>query len=151
LGAGVVVSLGYWACGYNNVIIVLLWSALCAIIIGSFAVLLNVLTADAIDYAELKKGERNEAIITSARTFITKLATAIAGALVGYLLGPIGYIKNQAQTVYVNDVFHRLMSLYPAVIYLAAFIVMLFYPLSKNVFATMELELRQSKTENPKS
>jgi sugar (glycoside-pentoside-hexuronide) transporter len=55
LGLGVVVSLGYWACGYNNVVIVLIWSALCAAVIGSFSVLLNVLTADAMDYAELKK------------------------------------------------------------------------------------------------
>jgi GPH family glycoside/pentoside/hexuronide:cation symporter len=150
LGAGAAVSLGYWACGYSNVIIVLVWSALCAMVIGAFSVLLNVLTADAMDYAEIKKGERNEAIITSTRTFITKLATAIAGALVGYLLGPIGYAKGQVQSVYVNDVFHRLMSLYPSAIYLAAFIVMLFYPLSKSAFEAMEVELRQKKADSSK-
>jgi GPH family glycoside/pentoside/hexuronide:cation symporter len=149
LGLGVVVSLGYWACGYSNVTIVLVWSALCAVVIGSFSVLVNVLTADAMDYAKLKKGERNEAIITSTRNFITKLATAIAGALVGYLLGPIGYAKSQTQSVYVNDVFHRLMSIYPSAIYLAAFIVMLFYPLSKNTFESMELELRQKRQKTP--
>jgi len=59
-------------------------------------------------------------------------------------------VKSQAQTALVNDTFHRLMSLYPSGIYLTAFIVMLFYPLSKNNFESMETELRQKKAESPK-
>lgn len=59
--------------------------------------------------------------------------------------------KARPKLLLLMMVFHRLMSLYPSAIYLAAFIVMLFYPLSKNVFEAMELELRQKKTDSPKS
>jgi sugar (glycoside-pentoside-hexuronide) transporter len=143
--SGAVISTVYWLVGYSNLIVVLIFNALAAIVIGCFSVLVNSMTSDTIDYAELKQGERNEGIITSTRTFITKLATAVAGALLAYLLDPLGYVENQVQTAAVNDAFHRLMSLYPAIIYLAAFLVIIFYPLDEEHFAQMESELKEKR------
>jgi Na+/melibiose symporter-like transporter len=66
---------------------------------GAFAVLVNSMTADSIDYAELKFGRRTEGIITSTRTFITKLATAISGTRRRRLRSnSIHYVPNAKQT-----------------------------------------------------
>ena len=103
------------------------------------------MTADSIDYAELNIGQRSEGIITSTRTFITKLATAVAGAAAAYALDLIGYVPNAEQAKSVNDSFHSLMSLYPAILYGIGLVVLIFYPLGKAQFAEMEKKLAEKR------
>lgn len=146
LGAGIVLSAAYWFAGYSNLAVVLVFSALAAVVIGAFAVLVNSMTADSIDYAELKFGRRTEGIITSTRTFITKLATAISGAAAALALEFIHYVPNVKQTLYVKDSFQAMMSLWPAVLYAAALMVMIFYPLSREGFEKMEQKLGEVRS-----
>jgi sugar (glycoside-pentoside-hexuronide) transporter len=143
--AGVAVSLAYWACGYASIPLVLAFSLLSAVVIGAFTVLVNAMTADAIDYSEYLCGQRNEGIITSTRTFITKLATAVAGTGVAFSLGFIGYVPNAAQTEAVRGAFQNMMSLIPAVLYAAGWLTLLLYPLSRAAYARLQQDLRQRR------
>ena len=142
---GVVISVAYYAAGYQNLVVVLLFSALSAVIIGALAVLFNAVTADTIDYAELRMGQRNEGIITSTRTFVTKVATAIAGTVCALALDWIGYVPNAVQAESVRQSLHGLMSLVPAVLYAAALIIMLRYPLNKQRFSELQQELSRKR------
>lgn len=51
-----------------------------------------ILTADALDYMEWKKGLRNEALVTTVQGYFTKLAGAITGWLSGMVLHWIDYV-----------------------------------------------------------
>ena len=145
LAAGILISVAYWIGGYADLTQVLVFSALSSVVIGAFTVLVNSMTADSIDYAELKEGQRSEGIITSTRTFITKLATALSGAAAAYALDLIGYAQEGVQTQYVCDSFHTMMSLVPAILYAVGFIVLVFYPLNRAGFEDMEHRLAEKR------
>jgi sugar (glycoside-pentoside-hexuronide) transporter len=143
--AGVAISLVYYLSGYSSLALVLVFSALSAVVIGAFAVLVNTMTADAIDYAEVHIGQRNEGIITSTRTFVTKLATAAAGAAAALALDKIGYVRNAVQTLSVKNDFHMFMSLCAAVLYLIGFLIICRYPLNREKFAALQAALRERR------
>ncbi len=145
LAGGILISLVYFAIGYADLVIVLVFSALSAVVIGAFSVLVNSITADTIDYAELHLGQRNEGMITSTRTFITKVATAIAGAVSAFALDIIGYVPNAEQTREVKNAFHTFMSLIPAVLYTVAFVIMLGYPVTKQGFLKLQEDLQKKR------
>lgn len=67
----------------NNVVMMDIGLALYDI---NFAQLVTVLTlTDAIEYGQLKTGQRNEAVVLAVRPMIDKLTGAISNALVGYV------------------------------------------------------------------
>lgn len=144
--AGMVINLAYYLCGYQSLAVVLVFSALCAVVVGSFSVLVSSMTADAIDYAELQQGQRNEGVITSTRTFVTNLATAFAGSAAAFLLEVIGYIPNVEQSVHVKDALHTFMSLCPVVLYGIAAVILIFYPLTKKKFGEIQEALASRRS-----
>lgn len=69
--------------GRNNPLLMDLGLALFDI---NFAQLVTVLTlTDAIEYGQLKTGQRNEAVVLAVRPMIDKLTGAVSNALVGYV------------------------------------------------------------------
>lgn len=58
----------------------------------------TVALADVIDYGEVKFGQRNESVISSTNTFLTKTAQALASLIVGVGLSVLGFTPNVAQT-----------------------------------------------------
>ena len=69
--------------GRNNIFLMDLGLALLNI---NFAQLVTVLTVtDAIEYGQLKNGQRNEAVILAVRPMIDKFTGAVSNALVGYV------------------------------------------------------------------
>ncbi len=146
LMSGTVLSLLFWIVGYRNLIVVLVMAALTSVVVGAFSVLVNSMTADTIDYAEVTLGQRNEGIITSTRTFITKLATAVAGVVITLSLEFIDYIPNIEQTVFVKQSFQNLMTLIPGILYLVGFFVLMLYPLDKERFEEIQYKLSEKRT-----
>ena len=145
LMAGTILSVLFWVVGYGNLIAVLVMAALTSCVVGAFTVLVNSMTADTIDYAEVALGQRNEGIITSTRTFITKLATAIAGVVITLSLEMIGYVPNIEQTVSVKQSFQNLMTLIPGILYLIGFVILIFYPLNKEKFSEIQDKLSEKR------
>ena len=69
--------------GRSNVVLMDLGLALFNI---NFAQLVTVLTlTDAIEYGQLKSGQRNEAVVLAVRPMIDKFTGAVSNALVGYV------------------------------------------------------------------
>ncbi|HJF69075.1 melibiose:sodium transporter MelB [Staphylococcus kloosii] len=65
----------------------------------------TVSLADVIDYGEVKFGQRNESIITSTNTFLTKASQAVAALIVGVGLSIFGFTPNETQsTLTVNGI-----------------------------------------------
>ena len=49
--------------------------------LGSMGVMQNVMLADAVDYGEWRTGERNEGVIFSMLTFLSKVAAGLSSLI----------------------------------------------------------------------
>lgn len=54
--------------------------------------------ADCVEYGEWKTGNRAEGMVFSTNIFKTKVASAVGGAVGGYILSAVGYVPNQIQS-----------------------------------------------------
>ncbi|RIO89707.1 melibiose:sodium transporter MelB [Staphylococcus gallinarum] len=83
----------------------------------------TVSLADVIDYSEVKFGQRNESIITSTNTFLTKASQAIAALIVGMGLTILGYTPNESQTALTINGLRVMIIVAPVIfVFLAAFL-----------------------------
>ena len=71
-------------------------SAMVGITIGLGYILITIFIANAVDYGESKTGQRQNSLVSSVQTFISKMATSIAVFLTGIGLDWINYAKDAA-------------------------------------------------------
>ena len=114
---------------------------LSAISNGAFLVILLSMISDTIDYGEYKFNTRNDGMITSLRTFITKIGSALAGSAIAFYLALIGYQANVEQSLSVKRMLHLMFSIIPALFYLIGLLIFLLYPLGQKNLERMEKEL----------
>ncbi|MDR0698490.1 MAG: MFS transporter [Tannerella sp.] len=114
---------------------------------SSFINTLNwVFVSDAVEFGEWKTGKRLEGLVYSFFTFFRKFSQAIAGFIPGVVLAVAGYIPNQEQTSAALTGIRGLMFIYPGVLAVATFIVMLFcYKLSDKRYNEIIGELAQRR------
>jgi GPH family glycoside/pentoside/hexuronide:cation symporter len=98
--------------------------------------------ADTADYSQWRNGRRATAMIFSAASFSQKLGGAIAGAMIGWMLGALGYVANQEQNAGSELGIVLLMTLIPAAFALLAVIVVRFYSLSEKQVKHIQSELK---------
>ena len=102
--------------------------------------------ADTIEYGEWKTGQRNEAMITSTRCFVTKCVGAVASVVVLSMIGLTGYAPAAAvQTDAVLNGFHFLYSMGTAITMVLAVAPMFFYKLTEKRHAEIMTELAARK------
>ncbi|MGP4977931.1 MFS transporter [Brachybacterium tyrofermentans] len=98
-------------------------------------ILIWAFITDAIDFQEVRTGERNDATVYATYSWARKLGQAIAGGLTGWALGWIGYESvagGTEQSQGVLDGIYSLSTLVPAGLLLVSVLALAFwYPLSK--------------------
>lgn len=129
----------------NSMIALLINNLVFMFYVGAGMVLVSAMTADTIDYAELKLGQRNEGFITSTQTFISKLALAFANSGILALIAALGYVPNQTQSENTLKAFFYIESIIPGIIALLACIPMIIYPLTKKKYSEIKKELAEKK------
>ena len=144
-GFGAVVAVASYFAGYQSVYVCMAFLFLFAIVLGAFTVLINAMVADTIDYAELMQGRRSEGTITSMRTFITKLATALAGSVPLYVMKAAGFTANAVNPPAVNNTIHLLISLIPGVAFALSLLPASFYPLDSARMQQIESDLATAR------
>ena len=98
--------------------------------------------ADTADYSQWRNGRRATAMIFSAASFSQKLGGALAGAMIGWMLGALGYVANQQQNAGSELGIVLLMTLIPAAFALLAVIVVRFYSLTEKQMKQIQSELK---------
>lgn len=101
-----------------------------AIVIGGTPIttLINTYLIDCMDYGEWKTGIRVEGPIASVNGFAGKVGSAMASGLVGVIMGLVGYNGMlDVQTAAVNNTIVVLFNWMPLVMFIAMFILSLFY------------------------
>lgn len=132
--------------GWTNVISIFICSAISSTALGALMVCVNAMMADTIEYGEWKTGQRNEAMITSTRCFVTKCVMAISGIAVAATIGLTGYTPGVEQSAHVLNSFHTMYWLVVAGVVILGVIPMFFYKLTEKRHAEIMEELKARKT-----
>lgn len=147
-GGVIILSLTHLAlffAGWSNVVIIFACSAVSSTALGALIVCVNAMMADTIEYGEWKTGQRNEAMITSTRCFVTKCVMAISGMVVAVTIGVTGYVPGVEQSANVLNAFHGMYSLGTAAVVILGVIPMFFYKLTEKRHAEIMEELAARK------
>ena len=141
--ANLVISGIFYFGGYSSVPFVLIMGALQVLCVGASFVMLSSMTADTIEYGEWITGQRNEGIITSTRTLITKIASALVGVAVAVVLTMTGYVPNVEQTTETMQAFHFVISFLPGIVMMIGAIPIFFYSLTESKHQEIMEELKK--------
>lgn len=132
--------------GWSNLGIIFACAAVSNTAVGAAIVCINAMMMDTIEYAEWKTGQRNEAMITSTRCFVTKCVSAIAGAAVFTVIGLSGMVPQAAvQAPGVLNSFHFMFTLLSAAVMILAVVPMFFYKLTEKRHAEIKAEIEARK------
>ncbi len=112
--------------------------------------LLWAMIADVADYSEWKNNRRATAIIFSAMMVGLKGGLSIGGALLTWILGLYGYITKEAavagqvliQPESAVQGTKMLVSIFPAIPFLIAIVLLFFYAINKKMEVTIEEDLK---------
>jgi glycoside/pentoside/hexuronide:cation symporter, GPH family len=115
----------------NNITWILIFQFMISIFAGYVLPLLWSMFADIVDHQELVTGRRATGLIFSSSSMSQKLGWALGSALSGWILAIFKYVpdavEQSSQTLFGE---HIMISLFPAICCVLAFVGMLFYPLS---------------------
>lgn len=130
----------------NNIIWILTFQFLISIFAGCVLPLLWSMFADIVDHQELLTGRRAAGLIFSSSSMSQKLGWALGSAMSGWILAVFHYTKDAArqstETIFGE---HIMISLFPAVCCVLAFVGMLFYPLSDKKVKEISEELDKKR------
>ena len=134
----------------KNAIVFIIINGICYLGASGMQVLVWAMVNDAIDYHELRTGERNEGIVYSSYSFVRKLATAVSSSLSSFALAAIGYdVQAAVQTEAVTNAIWKGYTLIYVLGYgLAVLALALLYPLGKKQTAQMLEELKARRAAN---
>lgn len=146
----IIAGLGWCALYFTpvtNITMVYIWSAISSVPMGFSGLMVFSMVADCIDENQLKTGVRADGAIYSFTSLITKIASALVGALSATVLGAIGYIANAKQTPEVVDGINMLVNLGPGILLILGTIPLYFYHITKARAIQTSEELVKRQTE----
>lgn len=128
--------------GYDNLIAVLIITALRGLGFSVPSILTGMFTVDCVEYGAYKSGRRTEGISFSAQTFTAKITSALQGATGSFLLVYYGYKANSIQSVQTMDGIFKMFTIIPVIGFVLMFIIILFFYKLKE----SDVEAMMSKT-----
>lgn len=125
--------------GGNNIIFSLIFLGISFAFTGITTIISSSMLIDAVDYSEWKLGFRGEGLIFSTNTFLTKLSSTFAKAILGIGLVLMNYTENQPVTHITEVGFSAMMYLIPAICFLLTIVPLYFY----NITSEQKKEISQ--------
>ncbi len=95
----IVFSVIVWVCGYNSIVLYLIFTSLRSIPLGIVGILMFMFTPDCAEYGKFTTGIEAKGITFAIQTFMAKLTGAISAALPLFILGlkSVGWISYSAE------------------------------------------------------
>jgi glycoside/pentoside/hexuronide:cation symporter, GPH family len=135
--------------GYSNILMITTGTIIFGLM-GFGLPLLFSMTADCVEYAELKTGVRAEGFIYAGTSLSTKFASAFAASFGIFFIGYFGYVPNAVQSSRSLQSINIACNLIPAVMLVLAIVPMLFYIIDKEYYNKMILEINERKQKEAK-
>lgn len=140
------VNIFQYLSGWSSISVILVCATISNICMGAAIVCVNAMLADTIEYGEWKTGQRNEAMITSTRCFVTKCVSAVSGLVIALVIAVTGMVPQAAeQAPVVLNSFHFIYTLGSAGVMILAVVPMAFYKLTEKRHAEIMAELAARK------
>jgi GPH family glycoside/pentoside/hexuronide:cation symporter len=98
---------------------------------------------DTVEYGEWQHGQRIESLSFGLMSFVQKVSFGIAAALLGFLLEFVGYTPNAAQSPQTLESMKVIMTLLPALFYIAAIATLRLYPVTRDLHRKIVIELAE--------
>src|SRR5450756_929385 len=117
--------------------------------ISSSHVLPSAIIPDCIELDELESGTRREGMYYGFSTFLQKLASAGAIALVGVMLSVGGYVAGAVQSPHSVLTIRLLVGGFSGFIFLGGIVAMLFYPITRERYQDIQRQLAERKAATP--
>jgi GPH family glycoside/pentoside/hexuronide:cation symporter len=118
--------------------------------IFSFGIIITLLFAmytDCAEYGEWLSGHNSAGLTVSASMFALKFGSAVGSAIPGYILGWYGFVKDQAQTPEALAGIDTMWNFVPAIFFLGAALLMVFYKLDGTTMQKVEHDLLERRGE----
>ncbi|MCG8373362.1 MAG: glycoside-pentoside-hexuronide (GPH):cation symporter, partial [Balneolales bacterium] len=147
LGIAAVLGVSFFFIPPSQVTLIYMVNIIGGFLLGPVSVLQWAMYTDTADYGEWKFGRRATALIMAASLFALKLGVALGGAITGWVLGAYGFEANAVQTPETLEGIRLLVSVFPAIFGILAFVVILFYPLTNAKMKEIEEELIARRSE----
>lgn len=112
---------------------------------GVIITLLFSMYTDCAEYGEWRTGKHTAGLIVSASMFSLKFGSAVGGALPGFILAAVGFVANEIQTDTAITGIRVMFSALPAVFFLAAGLLILFYKIDRATLTQVERELAERR------
>ena len=117
----------------------ILFVTIISVIVGGFRMMMTAITLiamiyDTIEYADWKTGLRAAGTVNAFSVINTKIATAIGGAMVGFIFASVHYAPNIVQLEAFMNGIRAMVSYIPSIGGLISLTVIMFYPLERNQF-----------------
>lgn len=131
---------------YDNLPLVLLFAAISSFGIAALSTLGWSMVPDTVEYGEWKTGVRTEGIVYAVFSFSQKLATALAGLFVAYILEVTKYIPGgtEQSSETLNGILSTI-TIIPIVFILLSLVSVAFYKLDSKTFNNIKSELSKRK------
>lgn len=130
---------------YSNLPMLLVVNTIMGLAEGAANISLASMVADCVEYGEWKTGKRSEGMIFSSNIFKTKLASAIGGALCGYILAFVGYKANMIQNTATLNGIHIMYSIIPGIIAVGSILSLRRYNLTEREYEAILEDLNKNK------
>ena len=114
---------------------------------GIIITLLFAMYTDCAEYGEWLSGHNSAGLTVSASMFALKFGSAVGSAIPGYILGWYGFVKDQVQTPEALAGIGTMWNFVPAIFFLGAALLMVFYKLDGNTMQKVEHDLLERRGE----
>jgi GPH family glycoside/pentoside/hexuronide:cation symporter len=111
--------------------------------LGFTAAMPWAIVPDAVEYDYLLSGERTEGSFYGMWTFSIKIGQAVAMVITGVVLDLAGYVPDVAQSAKSLLGIRLLIGPIPAAIFLAAVLVLYFYPITRSRYEEIMIRIRE--------
>lgn len=129
-----VAGFGIRILGGTNLVTLTLGSVISSVAVLPVTMMIGIYLIDTMDYGEWKTGTRVEGMISSVKSFCSKLGSGIASALVGLVMGAAGYDGTLAvQNAAANTAIVALFNYVPMILMVVLLILAISYKLDKEI------------------
>ena len=110
-----------------------------------FNTAIYAIVPDCVEYGQWKTGIRNDGFQYAFVSLGNKVGMAIGTAVLAGVLGNLGFVANEVQSIPVQNAMHHAFSTVPGVLWILTAIVLWFYQINKDSYNRIVRELAQRK------
>lgn len=114
---------------------------------GVIITLLFSMYTDCAEFSEWRTGKQTAGLIVSASMFSLKFGSAVGGAIPGFILAGFGFVANEIQTDSAITGIRLMFNLLPALFFLTAGGIMMWYRIDRATLKQVEEELAERRLE----